>query len=165
MSVKIKNYEDYEITSEGEVISHKLTTPKILKPRVREVYKYKYINLCKNGKVKTYFIHRLVATHFVKNPKNKPQVNHIDGNSLNNNYKNLEWCTSSENVQHASRLGLLNIKKGEESNLSKLTKKEVLEIRSKYIPKINTYSKLAKEYGVTKIAILDIIKRRTWKHI
>ena len=54
------------------------------------------------------YTHRIVAKHFVDNPFNLPEVNHIDGDKANNYYRNLEWVTRKQNCEHASRTGLIN---------------------------------------------------------
>ena len=67
---------------------------------------YKIIILYNSKTKKTAKIHRLVAETFHENKNNLYCVNHIDGNKLNNNVSNLEWCTSSDNQKHAYKLGL-----------------------------------------------------------
>lgn len=59
-------------------------------------------------------VHKIVATTFIPNILNLPQVNHKDGNKLNNNVENLEWCTDIENKHHAINNGLVDLKKREE---------------------------------------------------
>lgn len=86
--------------------------------------------LNKNGKRHTFSTHRLVAKAFLANPANKPQINHIDGNKSNNKVHNLEWCTGSENVSHALKLGLLIPLSGEQVGTHKLSKKEAKEVEN-----------------------------------
>jgi len=64
------------------------------------------VELWKDNKRKRRSIARLVAIAFIENPENKPQVNHIDGNPLNDSVENLEWVTNAENTKHAYDLGL-----------------------------------------------------------
>lgn len=61
---------------------------------------YAMVTLYKNGIVKNILVHRIVAQAFLPNFNNLPQVNHIDGNKLNNNIENLEWCTAKDNILH-----------------------------------------------------------------
>ena len=68
---------------------------------------YVEVRLTKNGKTTTTFIHILIAKAFIPNPFNKPEVNHLNGIKSDNRIQNLEWCTRMENMQHASRMGLL----------------------------------------------------------
>lgn len=105
---KIKGYEtEYEINRTGDI--RRLTTKKgclggkILK-HGKASNGYIKIELCKNGKVKTFQLHRLLAQHFIDNPDNNPQVNHIDGNRSNFSLSNLEWVTARENLLHAIRV-------------------------------------------------------------
>lgn len=67
---------------------------------------YRRIVLMKGGIKVRYMAHRLVAITFIPNPDNLPYINHIDGCKSNNVVDNLEWCTASENIQHAIRTGL-----------------------------------------------------------
>jgi hypothetical protein len=72
----------------------------ILKGEPHYIRNHIRVKLC-NGNEKRFFLHRLVAQAFIPNPENKPFINHIDSNPLNNHISNLEWVTGSENMQHA----------------------------------------------------------------
>ncbi len=80
---------------------------------------YALVSLSKNGKKKKFRIHRLVAEAFIPNPNNYPCVNHIDGNKLNNNVNNLEWCTEKQNMEHAAKFNLVN--RGRQQYVKQLT--------------------------------------------
>jgi hypothetical protein len=95
---QIKEYENYEVSSFGKVRNSK--TNRILKASNNGGY-YS-VALSKKCKLTTFFVHRLVAEAFISNLDNKPQVNHKDKNSLNNNINNLEFVTNKENSIHRS---------------------------------------------------------------
>lgn len=79
---------------------------KLLKWHFKPKTGYETVDLTQNGKTKTISVHRLVALAFIENPESKSQVNHIDGNKRNNFFKNLEWSTCKENIQHSFAIGL-----------------------------------------------------------
>lgn len=103
---------DFKILEEENVIlcwdgtifkKHKDGLYRRINENPNRVYGYIQINITVNGKNKMVLAHRLIAKHFIPNPLNLPQVNHKDGNRLNNSVDNLEWCTCKENVQDAKR--------------------------------------------------------------
>lgn len=121
--------------------------------------------LTKNGKGKTYLIHRLVAQAYLPNLESKEMVNHINGIKSDNKVSNLEWCTGSENIQHALDTKLLIPRKGSNIYFSKFIEKDVSIILYKcLVNKINP-NVIAKELNTNNRTITDMIKRRTWKHI
>ena len=100
---KIIGFTNYYITDTGDVYSSKYNNTKKIKKLTPWVTNsgYLMVDLNKNNKKTHKLIHRLVAEAFIPNPENKPQVNHKNGNKRDNNIKNLEWATSSENNLHA----------------------------------------------------------------
>lgn len=151
--VFIKGYEGkYSVTKDGMVWSH--IRNKFLKPDLRG--KYYAVKLGKFGKKVS--IHRLVAEGHIDNLNNKPYVNHIDGDRLNNNSDNLEWCTAKENINHAQMNGLMNVRTYPVFKRQKISDEEALKICEAFK---NGYSviKLAEEYGVIRGTIYAILRK------
>lgn len=90
----------YEVFSKRGGLQTRTRYGRIIKPRLQNSG-YKIVWLSKNGIVKAYTVHRIVANTFIENPKNLYCVNHKDGDKTNNKVSNLEWCSSSENLIHA----------------------------------------------------------------
>lgn len=88
---------------------------------------YMRIAMSKNLKQKHFLIHRLVALHFINNVKNKKEINHIDGNKLNNYYQNLEWVSPKENIKHAIETGLKKFKTNKIYQIDKDTNEIIKE--------------------------------------
>lgn len=169
----IINYENlYEVSNYGNV---KRKTVNVLysngieclhKGRVlkQELAKgYKRVTLSKQGKSKRFLVHRLVALHFIENNEKVKCVNHIDGNKVNNNIKNLEWVTYSQNEKHSYKvLGKVNQNR-------KLTYEAILDIKKNCIKGTKGWNGIkgnvkhySKKYNVNFSTILNLINNKTY---
>lgn len=144
---------DYIITKKGEIINkhnnHKLKPQPNGKGYLRVII----------GK-KRYFVHRLVAEKYIPNPNNKLQVNHKNGNKLDNCVENLEWVTNKENRDHAVENGLHLC--GSKCPYAKLNENDVIYILTH--KNLNNLQ-LSKMFNVNKNTIQDIKAGRTWKQL
>lgn len=166
----IPNFENYGINKCGDVCSFR--KKKLLKQG--QWGAYKSVALSKKGKTYYFRVHRLVATIFIPNPNNLPQVNHKDGNKMNNNLDNLEWCTCSYNIKHGYSIGLtkpfwkgknrnsetiekirkskIGIKQNEEWKRKKAAKKGVNHPLATKIFQYDLQGNFIKEYNLVKEA-------------
>lgn len=167
----VVGYEGYySITSLGRVQSHKRPTKrKSRSKRIGDFYLsdvnslgYRIVTLKVNGTKRTMKIHRMVAMAFIPNPENKPQVNHKNGIKTDNRVENLEWATASENNIHAIRTGLAA--EGSKRRSAKLTKDQVNEIRDHYKIKQEPVRVIAKRYGMSRSAMREVLKNKTYKN-
>jgi len=165
----IKGFEGcYEVSDEGRVRSiDRIVTFKDGRTNRRKGivltihintkrWNYRYANLSRKGKEFPFYVHRLVALHFVSNPGNKPQVNHEDGDKGNNRWKNFKWVTPKENGNHAARMGLV---------WRKLNRDQVIEIRKEMDKGIRgTRARLARKFGVREGTITFAMETH-WRHV
>lgn len=123
--------------------------------------RYPLITLSKERIRRTLKPHRLVAFAFIENALGLTDVNHKDGNKLNNHVSNLEWCTNKENVAHAVEMGLKKTMKGTHNKGCILSEKQVLYIFCSH----KTNMELSKEFRVSPLAINRIRIGKTWGHL
>lgn len=162
----VVGYEEYfQVSNTGKLFSKR--TNKILKQSISKTGYY--ISTTKiggrNGINKCFKIHRLVALAFLDNISNKPTVNHIDGNKLNNHVSNLEWATHSEQTKHALCMGLMKPKCGIENGGAKLTNDDVSFIRNKYIPYDSEFGvrALGRKFGVHHSKISKVLNNKSYR--
>lgn len=154
----IVGYEGiYEVSNKGRVRrlfkGTKGTLDRIVKGQTSP-HGYHRVQLTFNGKIKYLFAHRLAALSFIDNPENKPFVNHIDGNKLNNNIENLEWVTGKENNIHAIKMGLStpSVKRaGKKAH--KLNKRKInqYDLSGNYIKTYSSITEAKKKTGISGI--------------
>lgn len=145
----VKSIERFRTNGKGWFIQK----PRILKTGKRNGYLI--VNLCKDGVVKTFKVHRLVATHFIPNPENKPEIDHIDINPLNNRVENLRWVTHKENMNNPLSREKQSISmKGKPSLKGKENK------QSKPIFQLDRYGELIKKWD----SVMDVERELGLKH-
>lgn len=168
----VTDFEDfYRVSNFGRVVSLQRlrkgnrNKPTVVNKRVlkHKINKYGYccVSLSKDSKMKSFTIHRLVALMFVVNPNTEKfnQVNHKDGNKLNNHSDNLEWCDGFHNQQEAVRLGL----KGGKSYNARIDSRPIVQY-NKHGVFIERYVNLAQAErvcGIKKSAISNNLNGRS----
>lgn len=145
-----KIFELYEITKDGKVFSKR--NGKELKGCVDNAG-YRKVSPRINGKKYQLKVHRLVALKYIPNPNNYKQINHIDGNKLNNNINNLEWCTAKHNIAHAHKSGLAT-----NDHLKKKVKQ--IDVNTGAIIKTyNSYREASKKTGISETNISAVCRK------
>lgn len=152
----------YQVSTTGVVTRN----GKVIKTRLRSGYPS--FTMCLNNIKRDVHVHRFVAETYLPNPNKLPQVNHIDGNKLNNDVSNLEWVTAKQNMVHAVDTGLINKDNRLKRNPSAryLSLEQANEIRAKYVAGSRTHGAraLGREYGIPHTAVLLILDNKTYTH-
>lgn len=146
----IRNKHDSRSLKKGRILKQSMS-----------VKGYLQVSLSKNTKRFSTGAHRLVALHFIPNPQNKPQVNHINGIKHDNRMQNLEWCTNSENQIHAVKNKLTNPNYCEKHHNSKLTNEQVKTARRMHELGWSNII-LSKHYNITATAMSNILRKKTY---
>lgn len=151
----VEGFEKYEISNYGRV--RNFITKKEKKCNLNN-QGYLQTQLSNNGIRKNFRINRLVAITFIPNKNNYTQVNHIDGNKLNNRVDNLEWCLPKDNIRHAIDNKLRDMNGSSNPN-SKLSLEDVIYIKSSSL----SSTELAEMFNVSRQNIHYIRKNKTWR--
>lgn len=148
---RVRSLDRQYISSDGRKLFFK---GKVLKPSNSNGYLR--VNLKKEGKTNSRFVHRIVADAFIVNVNNCPQINHIDGNKENNNINNLEWSSSKDNVIHSHINNLVTKRKLSKADIFNIFKDKTSGMKNKDI---------GIKYNVSTTTITRIINRDYWHYI
>lgn len=125
---------------------------------------YFRVGLYTGTKQVTRIVHRLLGQHFIKNPENKPLINHKNGIKTDNSLSNLEWVTDLENKKHAWANNLMNPRPGIRHHNCKLTENDIKEIKKMVKSQIKRRI-IAKKFNISKGHVYRIVKGIRWGHL
>jgi hypothetical protein len=159
----IKGYEGlYSIDETGKIGStYKQGRRKGRKPQVNRLG-YAEVMLHRNGLMRKVYLHKALAEAFIPNPDEYKEINHKDGNKLNNSLDNLEWSTRSHNLLEAGRLKLIN---GEKHWKAKMTEEKVRQLRGMYKAGVLGCRRLGRIFGIDRSQVINIVRRVNWKFV
>lgn len=184
--IKLKEFPGYKVSSLGNIKGHR----GLMHSRINR-YGYAQTSLQKDGTLKTVTVHKLVADTFLAYREGTTEVNHKDGNKLNNSSSNLERVSRLENMAHATQNGLrpkgekhwtktkpdriargdkngarthIEQRQGEHNSNSKLTEQGVRAIRAMAVKGIAQVS-IAKKFGIAQAHVSAIILKKVWKKV
>jgi len=142
----VPDYPKYKISTDSEVVNIVTGNPVSVSTHK---HGHRVFRVWKNNTTKLLKVYRIKAICFIPNPENKKQVNHLDGNRLNESLENLEWSTPSENMKHAFKNGLCKgfFGLGANHRLRKLSLNDIYEIRA-LREKGVTLVEIAKKFNV-----------------
>lgn len=157
----IPGFTNYSITECGEISNKKRN--RLLVAKIGNAGYFR-LGLVSDEGIRVFMsVHRLVARVFLNNFSEALQVNHKDGNKLNNHCSNLEMVTCKENIDHASRLGLRKTCVGKNNGMSKLLDLEVIEIFE--LRDLMYQKDIAKLYNISRANVGRIHNKQLWGHI
>lgn len=158
--MKVEEYRDihgyggmYQVSNRGNVKG-----VKGVKKQTVQNSSYKRLILYKDGKVVNCLVHRLVAQAFIPNPHGYSQVNHIDGDKMNNCVENLEWCTASQNLKHAYRTGLNRWIKGKGTPSKRVGKYKNGQLIAAY----ESIGEASRENSINSSAISQCVNKKPY---
>lgn len=163
---QLNRFPAYAVSSLGRIKRIKpgrsTKSGRILKQIFHAKIGYNMVNLSIGGKITQIFVHQLIAEAFLGQCPPGQEVNHKDTDKINNNQSNLEYVSRKQNTIHAAKHGLIVGKKGEECNMSKLTKNDVTEIIF-LIRKKLTQKQIANRFQVDPSTISRIKNGYNWR--
>jgi hypothetical protein len=155
----IIGFENYMVSENGQIMG---PSGVFLKPYLRKGYQTVALYMGSRASRKNMYVHRIIAGCFIDNPFEKEEVNHIDGDKLNNRIGNLQWVTGYENNLHAFNVGL-KMHKGEGNPAHRLTQKNIEKIRG--LRGIVLQREIGEMFDIDQSYVSNIQLGKYWKHI